>query len=134
MTDIRQKMSLGAVRRFRFVLGVPQLRFRTLCFRDVARDAEGADDRAVAIAERHFGRRDPRLMTIGPDLVFFMVDQRLAGLDDSLFVRLRVVRFFFRKKVTIRLAERFVGAIKLQQVRERLIDSQEASAAVLKED
>ena len=39
---------------------------------DVARDAEGADDLAAAVAQRHLGGRDPVLVAVGPGLFFLL--------------------------------------------------------------
>ncbi len=53
---------------------------------DIPGDAEGADDLAVLIPQRHLGGRHPGVRPAAVGLQLHLPDDRLAGLDDPLLV------------------------------------------------
>ena len=53
---------------------------------DIPEGAEGADDLAVLVAERHLGGRYPGIRSAAVGLQLHLPDHRLAGLDDPLLI------------------------------------------------
>ena len=85
------------------LLAVPLGLFRPLAGGDVAGDAEGADDPALRIAQRHLGRRDPGVRAIRPGLPLLQVNHRLAGLHDALFILERLQGVLVGEQIEIGL-------------------------------
>src|SRR6185312_3754014 len=77
--------------------------------RDVAGDAERADDRAVLVAEGHLGRGDPAQAAVEPYLLLFFAYQRPARAHDLLFILVSRPGMFLGEEVEIRLADRRSG-------------------------
>ena len=56
--------------------------FVTLAFRDVARDPDKSDDLTAMIADRRLGGGKPPDRAVRLELIFDVVNQRLAGGED----------------------------------------------------
>jgi len=90
---------------------------RLLQVRDVVRDAERADDAAVLVAQRHLGGQGPAVDPAG----FLQIQDRPAGADDFLFMRVLDPRLLLGKEVEVGLAYLFGRIVQFQLDRVRLV-------------
>ena len=74
-------------------------------FRDVARDAEGADDLTVFITKRQLACRYPCFAAIRPDGMLFMPEHILPCADQSQLIRASRFGIFFGKVVTVHMCQ-----------------------------
>ena len=110
-----------------------QLLLCTLPLGDIARNAEGADDRSFLIAQRHLGRRHPGIGLVEPGFTLLDI-KRLAGTDDLEFVGPRLLRVRRREEVEVRLAHGLDRIAQAEQRRLRATDADDGAAPVLKVD
>jgi hypothetical protein len=82
-----------------------------LLFSDVTGNAECSDDIALRIAQRHLCCRDPGVFSIGPGLLFFVVDDRFTGADYLAFIRQGALCVQGGKQVSIGQADQLRGTL-----------------------
>ena len=115
-------------------LGLFEREFRFLDLGDVLADAEGADDGALFVAERHFAGEHPGDVAVGPRFLFEFADDGDAGVDDGFLVLPRRLRVGVIEEIEIGLADEFVGAGKSMVFEHGGADGDEARIAVLEID
>ena len=108
-----------------------ELLFRFFALRDVAREAERADDFPGLVAQRHLRRRHPRLAAIRPHFVLLLVHHRLAGADDLLLVVEGLARVLFAEEIEVRLAEHVRRIVRAEALHRLAADPDEAAGEVL---
>ena len=101
---------------------------------DVPGDAEGADDAAVLVAERHLGRRDPGDLAAAPGLLLLLADHGLLGLHDGPLVVPRLAGVLLGEEVEIRLAHHLGRVAQAEPVGQGLVDADEAALGILEVD
>ena len=98
---------------------------------NVARDPGHAEDFVAIVAQRHFRRRDPRLVARGAEYAFLHVDDRLPGPDDPLFIGIEFIRDLRRQELKVRLADQIGRPGKTHSRRRDLVGDDEAALDVL---
>ena len=98
--------------------------------RDVMGNAECADNFALFVSQRHFGRQGPMPVAIR----LFQRHKRFACSDDLLLLFIFAERLLFRKKVEIPLSNNLVGMANPHASCQRAIDFGEAALPVFKID
>jgi len=63
-----------------------QFKFHAFSVGDVAGDPHRANDVSLVITQWEFGGENPGLAPVRPGLLFFLLNDRLAGADNLLFV------------------------------------------------
>ena len=113
------------------LIGFAEGLFAALAFGDVAGDAEGADDLALHVAERHLAGRYPGLAAVGPGFFFLLAEQRLPAAHHLFLVLECLPRVFFGEEVEIAAADEMgrIGPVKVTS--EGLIYSGKAAQVVL---
>ena len=97
---------------------------------DVLGDADDADQPALAIEERHLARQNPARFTSGTRLVFDLVEDGLAALDDLLLVLVETTSHFGRIEIEIGLADDLLPVGRAHVSGVRIIDPREAHVPV----
>ena len=107
---------------------------RPLLLRDVAGDAERADDPAFLVVQRQLGRGDPGFAPVGPGLSFFLVDQRLARLHHLLLVRPGLLHVFLGEEIGIARADGLGGVAEPETGGQGPVDPDEAALGIFEVD
>ena len=102
--------------------------------RDVAGEAEGADDLPAGVPKGHFGREGPGLHLVRPDGPLLQIGHGLAGLDDLLLALVGALGELAGEEVEVPLADRLGGVGEAEARREGPADTEEAALAVLEVD
>src|SRR5579875_2979085 len=92
------------------VLGLAQGIFHLLALGNVARDTAGADDGAVAVAQRQFRGRNPVDAAIRPIFGFLARYQRLAGANHFLFIEISLLGVCRAEEIEVGLANGLGGS------------------------
>jgi hypothetical protein len=77
---------------------------------DVLGEAEGADDLAALVAQRHLAGEDPHDFALLPDFAFDFADDGFTGADDFLLVLEGRPGVFLGVEIEIGFADQFLGA------------------------
>ncbi len=103
-------------------------------FGDVAGDAEGAFDAAVAVAPGEFGGDDPGFVFGEPGFLFEFVGDGLSGADDFLFVGGGGAGVFFVEEVAVVFADEVVAGGDAVPVGHALVGHDDAGFEVFEVD
>ncbi|MGA2247901.1 MAG: hypothetical protein ABSH48_23180 [Verrucomicrobiota bacterium] len=108
--------------------------FRLFARRDVPRNAEGADNPAGLIAQRHLGGGDPGDAAVGPRFGFLEAFHGQAGAHDGLFIGQSLLGVRRREIIGVAFADRLLRVRQMVLFGERAADHQEPAARVLEID
>ena len=110
-----------------------QLFLGLLLLGDIARNAKGADDPALLVAQRNLGGRNPGIRLVEPGFPLLNV-QRLAGANDLQFIGAGLLRVRRREEIEIRLADRSHGIVQSKERGLGTADTDDGAAPVLEID
>ena len=86
-------------------LRIPQRLFSTRVFGDIPRDTTRALDAAISIADRHFGSRNPSMLSIRPRLPLHFCRNRFPRLNNGSFVSVSLLCVLAREEIEVRFVD-----------------------------
>src|SRR5712692_3047894 len=108
-----------------------QLIFDVLEGRDIARDAEVADDGSLAVFERQFRSQGPGGAAVGQGFAFDFADDRAAGLHDALLIGQGGLRVLGGEEIKIGFKKGLARMVQFELFGHRAADADETALVVL---